>query len=592
MRIIPARPSIEAPPGEIALFEAFAAAEGTDDWIAIYSLRLAEHPRQQRGETDFVVVVPSEGVAVIEVKSHKSVERGRDGSWKLGRSKPTTRSPFQQADDARFAIRDFLSSRISMRSVHVESCVWFTHLAARRELPSSIEWAPWQVLDETDLHDDPVAAVRRVLAEGRADRERLGRPVPEPVGPTWPQAQQITELLRPQVSVSLSPAQVRAARELELERLLDEQADQLDDIAVNDRILVTGPAGCGKTFLALEVARRQSAAGGRCLFLCYNHALSRHLQEATRGLDGVVVSTLPALMVSLAGAVPPPDSDHGFWDEELPRLAADALLEQSIPLFDYVVLDEAQDMMRPGFLDVVDLLLVGGLRSGRWCFFGDFDDQVIYQGAPATARAGSAAGTGPADRADTNEGRAVLAARTGSFTAMRLRTNCRNTPQVAAAVQRWTGHPDAYRRVRRHAEGEVPTLSVYDDEQAQQRLLLEAVRAAREAGFALAEIVILSRHIDSAAARCTDGWLAPLLVDARRGGPVAKGRVRFSTIHSFKGLEAPAVILTDISTSARGPYRDLLNVGCTRARDWLRVLATRDGLAQLGIAPPGVNGAG
>jgi len=48
-------------------------------------------------------------------------------------------------------------------------------------------------------------------------------------------------------------------------------------------------------------------------------------------------------------------------------------------------------------------------------------------------------------------------------------------------------------------------------------------------------------------------------------------RIRWGTIHEFKGLEAPAAILTDVNLSK--PYhRDLRDTGASRATDRLKVL--------------------
>lgn len=43
-------------------------------------------------------------------------------------------------------------------------------------------------------------------------------------------------------------------------------------------------------------------------------------------------------------------------------------------------------------------------------------------------------------------------------------------------------------------------------------------------------------------------------------------RIRWGSIHEFKGLEAPAVILTDVDLS-KEYHRDLLYVGASRATD-------------------------
>jgi hypothetical protein len=54
------------------------------------------------------------------------------------------------------------------------------------------------------------------------------------------------------------------------ERILyfsQEQFDRLDEINENDRIICRGGAGTGKTFLALETARREVARGFEVLFV-------------------------------------------------------------------------------------------------------------------------------------------------------------------------------------------------------------------------------------------------------------------------------------------------------------------------------------
>ena len=57
-------------------------------------------------------------------------------------------------------------------------------------------------------------------------------------------------------------------------------------------------------------------------------------------------------------------------------------------------------------------------------------------------------------------------------------------------------------------------------------------------------------------------------------GLVARpGQVRYSTIHAFKGLEAPAVVVTDLDeTTTTDNFDSLLYVGLTRATDRLIAL--------------------
>ena len=54
----------------------------------------------------------------------------------------------------------------------------------------------------------------------------------------------------------------------------------------------------------------------------------------------------------------------------------------------------------------------------------------------------------------------------------------------------------------------------------------------------------------------------------------ASGAIRWSSIHSFKGLESPAVVLTEIEPSDKVALSTLLYVGCSRARVHLTVICS------------------
>ena len=557
-RMIPPVLDQDAPPGEKKLYRLLATAPGTEDWIAIHGLHLADHPTQQRGETDFVVVAPEHGVLVIEVKSHRSVGRDKRGMWLLGSQEATDRSPFAQADGEMFAIKTFLEKKMGLTSTHIESCVWFTHAPARREFDGAIEWSPWRLLDSGDLVDMP-GKIAHVLAEGRAHRAKSGHKWPAVVGPDHSTAEKIVSLLKPAMHAQLRPADLRRERASELARLLEEQAEVLDALMENDRVLVTGPAGCGKTFLALAAARMQAESGKQGLLVCYNHSISDFLQEEASDIPGLQVTTVHELMKGVAGVPAGDITDRVFWEQSLPEAAWEALYEADTERADYLIVDEAQDVCRSSYLEVLDLVLVGGLEEGRCLFFGDFDDQAVYVDSP----------------------KANLMKAAGDVAKYKLKVNCRNKPGIARVATELGDTTNAYSRCKRSDDGSTPGIFEYATADEQQQLMLRAVGDLRAEGFDLHEIVILSRYRDqAAAANATDPWLRQVLVDFRRGGRIPKGRIRYSTIHSFKGLEAPAVIITDVTESGRGPYFDLLNVGITRARDRLVILGTAEGLRQ------------
>jgi len=85
----------------------------------------------------------------------------------------------------------------------------------------------------------------------------------------------------------------------------------------------------------------------------------------------------------------------------------------------------------------------------------------------------------------------------------------------------------------------------------------------------LRELVILSPY---ARERSAAGQTPDARLTSRLGADSQDlTRVRWGTVHEFKGLDAPAVILTDVHLS-KHYHRDLVYVGASRATDRLVVL--------------------
>ncbi|MEI2638745.1 MAG: NERD domain-containing protein [Microthrixaceae bacterium] len=329
-RMMPTYCPAGAPPGEKALYEALAVAPETDGWIVLHSLALANHVRQVEGEADFVVIVPNEGVLVVEVKSHKSVGLLDDGRWKLGRDAPTSRGPFQQAREAMYSILDFLQrQRVNLARVPVLHAVWFTHIRARGMLPRTPEWHSWQVLDSGDLSDGAAAAVLRTLKAGRvhlAEKNAHFRRADS--GPDKLTAERIAAQLRPRFEMQVGSADLRQARKSQLVTFIEEQYRALDAMADNQAVLFTGPAGSGKTLLAVEAAQREQAQGRTGRLLCFNRLLGRRLSDDLRDATGITSGTFHQEMIRIARIQPPENPGRAFWERELPDLAIEALLER------------------------------------------------------------------------------------------------------------------------------------------------------------------------------------------------------------------------------------------------------------------------
>jgi len=145
------------------------------------------------------------------------------------------------------------------------------------------------------------------------------------------------------------------------------------------------------------------------------------------------------------------------------------------PLFDILIVDEAQDLAEEAYLGVMDALLIGELSHGQWRMFGDFERQSIYASTPQeTARR--------------------IVDRAANVARFRLRRNCRNTPRVAEYIVRLGGLDPAYRRILRPDWGfaGTPRTVFYRSADDQVELLAATVDDWTGGDFAEEDIVVLS----------------------------------------------------------------------------------------------------
>lgn len=313
--------------GEIEIFLRLTNDPIAKDWIVLHSLDIANHQKQISGEIDFIVIIPRKGALCIEVKACHHLER-HEGQWYYGTSTiPDMRGPFKQASQAMHSIRKKLVSRDrSLSGILFWSAVIFPYIPFAVQ---SEEWHSWQVIDHTRFETHSIG----VLLEEVLDNahtficENTNKTwVPGYAEPTARQCTLIADILRPNFEFFESPKSRKLRQNEELKYYTTEQFGALDAMEMNDRVLFNGPAGTGKTLLAIEATRRSSRAGRKVLFLCYNRLLGKWLEDQTRELGpSVTCKTLHSHMLTMSGSLATNPSGI-FWQHELPSIAIDKLL--------------------------------------------------------------------------------------------------------------------------------------------------------------------------------------------------------------------------------------------------------------------------
>ena len=371
-----------------------------------------------------------------------------------------------------------------------------------------------------------------------------------------------------------SPLQLQLAEdEREIIRLSQDQFDILDHLRAQRRALILGVAGSGKTLLAAEQTRRMAEAGHRVLLTCFNRPLAEYLRGSIGTADGVDVFTFHGLAEELATragvTLNKRHADPAYFDVDLPQALADGVERLPGHRYDAIVVDEAQDIDAVWWLPLLDLL--ADRDHGRLFVFGDANQDLYH--------------------ADPEEIGVVMPERPPVYL---LEENRRTTRAIHDWAQRWAAAPpietDAGTlTVQPRAvgpEGRPVQVLTYPDSDANacRRAVASVLKelVGPGGGVSPRDIVVLTPRSQRSS------WLAgqkvgsyTLVSEAGPEGapmppPTSAWEIRLSTIHRFKGLESPMVILAEIDSRVSAEQLPgLLYVGATRARTHLVIIGSQ-----------------
>lgn len=526
-----------------------------EPWIVLHSLGLAGHESKIWGEAD-IVILSERGVFALEVKGG-NVDCV-DGVWTYSGDFGTfTRreSPWSQAMGSLGAIREQLrKAKPAFRNVLFGFGVVMPYTAFTARGPEIIREV---LLDRRSFRQPLTQYVNSLEKHWKA--EYLRKHERDYRGLTAIELQEARQILRPDVETALSLGGYLTGLDDRLVQLTSEQIRASRRMAANPRTVVRGAAGTGKSVIALDRALQLGEAGGRVLYLCFNRLLAAHVRmglERTRDEQSVRVHSVHALyreLIADADLFPrlrALDEDApDFFSKRFPELAAEALCEIPQDGWDVLVVDEAQDLLTPEHLDVLDLLLKDGLSRGCWHLFLD-PQQNIY---------GEATQAAVTDRLD------------GYAPALDdLFENCRNTRQVAVQTSIVSGIDLPVAGAPDGPEAEVHH---YPTPEAAIEILETLIRQLVESQVRLEDITVLStRRPDNSLLAGRQSLAGYRLVQPTVDGPPRPGELLFSTMHAFKGLERQAVVAVDMDEVGDGAWSMLHYTGLSRARVLLHVL--------------------
>lgn len=528
--------------------------------------------KKPHGEIDFVILVPPAGVVTVEVKGDE-ISRSR-GQWHQrgnGYSNDID-DPTAQMVNNQHKFRQDLLERLNRiedrRALQVAGLVLFPKTA---HCPSTedIECNPWEVASFEEYKKYGIAGcIERALKQ---TIKALGwGNAPPPPG----LMNRVKSVLRRDFDLPASSLAMRDEEDRKRIELTEQQFQFLSVVDANDRALVIGGAGTGKTLLALEFAKREILAGRDVGLFCFNRLLGTWLERQVENLRASVAEEEPGEILAgtfqswLLSVVNDNPVAAGLFEEEvrsrrdedrwqiLDECAALALHEAG-GQFDTIIVDEIQDFQNPAWLPLIDDSLRGGLRDGRWAMFGDYSRQALFASAENPMQTEDLLGD--------------LSGYGAYPTRLPLSVNCRNTKRIATMTAALTGFDEQPYEVC-GVDGKRVDRVYYRTPEEQFTKIKEARDSYLSDEISPEEIVLLW---DAQSAR--DAFLQAAKNSGLNlvgwGDDLAHSSdILSSSIQRFKGLEADAVIVCNVHAISDEALQQKLYVAMSRPRSRLTLV--------------------
>lgn len=511
--------------GEFQIFESLKQL--SDDWYIFHSLNWKDRSKNGKitwGEADFVIFNKIYGILVIEVKSGGI--SFKDGKWYQTRidnnETNEMKNPFNQANRSKYKLIDEIDFKLPYGDrCFIDKAVWFPSISSYKlsQINLPLEFDKRLILTGDSLNN-PLNSILSVFNYYNSTKFTMI---------TDDSKKNILNILQPNFNLIPSASNIKNEADYVFYQLTNEQKKILDFVEDQQTIAIQGSAGTGKTFVAVEQAKRFSESG-RVLFLCFNKFLYLHLNDKCK-IDGVDYYNLHTFLAKYS-------SDDLLTNEKCLK----ALKNINFAELEYtsIIIDEAQDIN-----DKIINHLYEISKENNYKFVIFYDkNQMIYQDKLPKCL----------EHFDCK---------------LSLNKNCRNTIKILQTVNSiFNTNIDAYNL---SISGIMPSL--YFEENNSLNKLENIIDGYINDGYSENDITILTLTTES------DSMLSDLdRIGKYKISTEDDNSIFYTSSKKFKGLESNIVIIIDFDANKYSDYEYKKNiyVSLSRARQRISILCNKE----------------
>ena len=523
--------SVDAPESEKVVWNALRVGL-PEPWAVIHSLNYVAQSGQKRreGEVDFLLIHPKVGIIALEAKGDAEVSNGPEG-WAFKNHKGEWRkgkSPFEQASTGARELNTFLSKEApELGNVPFGHGVVFPSFSVEESMGPE---GPREIIIDREQLSDIESCVKKIIKRFNLKADFT----PE----------QIKTIRQKLTSYKISKRNTKQVVDDTNQEILDLSESQytiLTALSNQPRAIIEGPAGSGKTILAIECARRKLQEGKKVLLLCFNELLGKHLKETFSDDDNIRAGSFHEFCQEMAREsgleivneidqidTKTEEEKSRFWQIDLPESLPDAIYKNE-KTYDALIIDEAQDFT----VDWIKTLehCLGDLKEDPFFLF--LDQKQKFEGQDWES---------PWSKQKPYP----------------LTENWRCSEPIAEKVRSIWGEETTSKGPASELKPE--WVEAETDDEIIERAIECALSLFIEEELEPSQIVVLTGNT--------------ALRDELKNGPLGDKKFRVETVRRYKGLDAEVVVLV-LPEESKPVDPKIAYVGMSRARALLRVVGPK-----------------
>ena len=327
-----------------------------------------------------------------------------------------------------------------------------------------------------------------------------------------------------------SASNIKGEAEYVFYQLTNEQKKVLDFIDEQNTVAIQGSAGTGKTFIAVEQAKR-FATDGKVLFLCFNKYLNQHLRNKCF-IENVDYYTLHSFLGQMSNG------------EDVYELSKCIEILEDIEFsgieYKYIIIDETQDFNKNIIKIIYDKVIENNLKL---VVFYDKNQLIFQDDLPDIIK---------------------------NFDCkLTLLKNCRNTVKITSSVNSIFEIPINVNELT--IPGTMPKIHYSSNEDKIVSSLEDIINNYIENGYDVGDITILTLETEETSILKSKSFLGKYKLSNKK----QDDSIFFTTSKKFKGLESNIIIVVDFNPKQYNDeiYKRNLYVSLSRARQKLDVFA-------------------